>query len=424
MKRCLIVGGGLAGLSAAVHLSKNNYFVELIEGSPKPGGRAYSFIDKRTGMEIDNGQHLLMGCYQHTLELLDIIHSKSFLHFPGTLSATFIDNNKHYTLSVPSFLPHPINLAAGLLNFSYLTLSEKIKVSLFLAKLKFGLLNTDGLTAEEWLRRMKQDAPGLKAFWELIIVSALNCRPKDASANILHKVLREMFLTGTFQSTLLIPEVGLSRLFPDPAISYISNNGGKVNLGERALSFEISGNNITSVITNKREINKFDFVISAVPVYSEFLKNLISPDILSLYKFSVILSVHLLKDNGMPDSGFIGFLNSPIHWVFFHKQHLSLIISSVDERIFDSEKAVIEILGNELYNKINIRLKKDNIIKIIREKRATFIPDSNLDNKRISQTTKFSNLFLAGDYTDTGLPSTIEGAVLSGKNAANLVLSS
>ena len=128
MKKCLVVGGGLAGLSASVYLAKNNIPVQLIEASPKFGGRAYSFVDEKSGNEIDNGQHLLLGCYYETIKFIKLLSAEDQFYFQKRLEINFVDQHKREYHLKAAKLPYPFGLLAGLLNYRALSLYDKIKI--------------------------------------------------------------------------------------------------------------------------------------------------------------------------------------------------------------------------------------------------------------------------------------------------------
>ncbi len=422
MRKCLIIGGGLAGLSTAVHLAKNNHRVELIEASPKLGGRAYSYFDRSLGLVVDNGQHLIMGCYHSTIEYLNIIGASSLLEYPPTLTALFNDGYNNYNLKVPSALPFPINLLTSVLLFKYLSISEKNRLVIFFIRLKTGLNNSEGGNAEDWLVSEGQSTPRLLEFWRLIGVSALNSEISSVSAIMFRKVLLEMFMKGTFESTLLVPKRGLTEVFINKAIEYLDERKGIISTGEKAVNCEFRNGKIENVLTSQRKIDDFDDVVLALPTYSPFLSQIIPPGSLDKYQYSTIISVHINIKYTPKGHKFVGFFNSPIHWVFFHRDHISLVISAAGKLLELNSAELLSIVRDELKMRLDISGIKSEDIRIIREKRATYISSPELDVNRISQKTNYSNFFLAGDYTDTGLPSTIEGAILSGKNAAGMVL--
>ncbi|PIS44134.1 MAG: hypothetical protein COT22_12180, partial [Ignavibacteria bacterium CG08_land_8_20_14_0_20_37_9] len=179
MKKCLIVGGGLAGLSSAVSLAKQNVNVYLIEASPKFGGRTYSFVDKKSGDEIDNGQHLLLGCYYETLEFIKSIGATNLFNFQHKLELNFVTRDKIKHQLKATDLPYPFGLFFGLLNYEALSIFDKIKIIFIFAQLPF-LQSEKYLnhSVEDWLIEQGQSRNCIKSFWEIIAVGALNSKLK------------------------------------------------------------------------------------------------------------------------------------------------------------------------------------------------------------------------------------------------------
>jgi protoporphyrinogen oxidase len=190
--------------------------------------------------------------------------------------------------------------------------------------------------------------------------------------------------------------------------------------GEQVDKIWIEGNTIKAIQTNSRIIKDFKYVISAVPFYSlsRILQNRkVIPD--PNFQYSSILNIHIwLKENNI-DKTFYGLINSGIHWVFNHGSHLTIIRSDADELMETSKEEIYEFVKRELFKYLNIEENNISGYTIIKEKRATFIPSNDILFKRPGVETKLSNLFLAGDWIDTGLPSTIESAVKSGRMVAD-----
>jgi protoporphyrinogen oxidase len=215
----------------------------------------------------------------------------------------------------------------------------------------------------------------------------------------------------------------LSESYCQKAEKFIFQNGGEIILSESVEKIIISNNNVTEIHSSKKVFLDFDFVVSAVPAFSlvrllDDGTNLSFPE----FRYSPILNIHIwLKNNIIPE-GFFGLINSPLHWVFNKGTHLNIVISDADELINKSDEELIAIVKTELQK--FFRLNPELIIKykIIKEKRATFIPSNDILEKRPSQKTKIKNFILAGDWVDTVLPSTIESAVKSGRVAASLVM--
>ena len=423
MKKCVVVGGGIAGLTSAVYLSKAGFKVELIESSNKLGGRAYSFKDKKTCSVIDNGQHILMGCYEETLKLFKIIGAEDNLIYQDKLSIPFLNNQSELFLFESTKLFYPLNLLMGLLNYNLLKFEEKFSLIMFFIKLAFSNKNNlKNFTVEEWLFRENQNEILRKSFWEIICVGTLNAGTNKASAELFASILKKIFLKGNFSSTLLVPKYGLSEVYCNPAKDFLLKNNVELSLSENVTDLGIENNRVKKITTTKRTIDDFDYVISAAPL-SSLLKFYDDKELEKInFKTSCIISIHIwLKENTLTEK-FYGLVDSPIHWIFNHTDHITMVISDANYLVEKDKTEIYEICVSELKKYANI--KEVNILdyKIIKEKRATFLPSADILNIRPNAKTKINNLFLAGDWTNTGLPATIEGAVLSGKTAAELLL--
>ena len=425
MKKCLVVGGGLAGLSAAVSLTKKNIHVHLIEASPKFGGRTYSFLDEESGNEIDNGQHLLLGCYYETIEFIKLIGAEHQFYFQKRLEINFIDQDKSEYHLKAAKLPYPFGLLAGLLNYKALSLFDKIKIKTLISTLL--LIDSNryyDVSVLTWLKKNGQNERSIKAFWEIIGIGALNSQLKNASAKIFIDLLKIIFLKGSGASAMIIPKVGLSKAFVDPAINFLNANNTELLLSEKLLEISIAQNKAVVVRTDKGSINDFDAVVLAIPSYALSRineKNLIIENDKTDLTTSSIVTLHLwLKENKLKKP-FYAFIDSRLHWVFNHGRYITTVTSSADEFIEKSKEELFSIISSELSTYLGINREKITRYKIIKEKRATFIPNKENLLKRPSAKTKLENVFLAGDWTNTGLPATIEGAIKSGNTAANEV---
>ncbi len=425
MKKCLIVGGGLAGLSSAVSLAKQNINVHLIEASPKFGGRAYSFLDEKSGNEIDNGQHLLLGCYYETIKFIKLIGAENLFHFQKQLEINFVARDKIKHQLKPTDLPYPLGLFFGLLNYDVLSIADKIKIILLIAQLPFiqseKYLN---ISVEDWLIEQSQSRNCIKSFWEIIAVGALNSQLKDASAKMFIDILKVIFLGGSDASAMIIPKVGLSKAFVDPAVNFLNANNTELLLSEKLLEISSTQNKAVAVRTDKGNINDFDAVVLAIPSYALNkinATNIILENDKTDLSTASILTLHLwLKENKLKKP-FYAFIDSRLHWVFNHGEYITTVTSSADELIEKSQEELFSIISAELSSYLGINIENISSYKIIKEKRATVIPNKENLMKRPSTKTKLENVFLAGDWTNTGLPATIEGAIKSGNIAAKEV---
>ncbi|MBE0570983.1 MAG: FAD-dependent oxidoreductase [Ignavibacteriaceae bacterium] len=423
-KKVIVIGGGFAGLSAAAYLANKKYKVTLLEASPKLGGRTYSFLDKETNTVLDNGQHILMGCYSETLKFLSFIGAKENFHFQKRLEVNFVKEGFR-VLPLKSFtFVYPFNLLIGLLKFKAISLSDRASLLKVFSKLPF--LTSDkfsNMNIKEWLEKENQSQNVQDAFWKILAVGALNTNIEKASAKIFIDILKQIFLKGNKAATIVLPKYGLSESYCKNAEEFIVKNGGEIILSEPVEKLIISENQVTEIHSSEKVFLDFDFVISAIPAFA--LNRIIDDEnifVLPDFKYSSILNIHIwLKATKFPED-FFGLINSPLHWVFNKGTHLNIVISDANELVNKSDEDLIEMVKDEM--KKFFLLDSELIIgyKIIKEKRATFIPSNDIIDKRPAQETQIKNLILAGDWVDTGLPSTIESAVKSGRAAAELII--
>jgi hydroxysqualene dehydroxylase len=451
----IIIGSGISGLSAAVELSSRGCNVLLLEQRRNCGGRTRSFFDTVTGSFVDNGQHLMMGCYHATRRFLRLIGTDHLALLQPVLRIDFLHPPENYdNLKCPRF-PAPLNLLCGLLGFTAIPFKDRLKMLLVAKELNNTSpekeMELDHLTVEEWLTKLGQSDISRKYFWDVITIGALNNYPKNVSALMLFRVLRAAFLGNSENASLLIPHVGLSELFVNPAVQFIKAHGGEVRTGISVKSMMLEGTHVRSVLTSEGKELRAKSFISAIPWYSfgEILSachyksqlEADQKDFLSItkikegFKSSPIISIHLWLDREVTNLDFAVLLETRIQWLFNKskllnekkeitavRQNLSLVISGAEEFIRLDKKQLVKIAMEDL-RRFLPKARDAKVIHslVIKEKRATFIPSPGLESLRPNARTKFENLFLAGDWTATGYPATIEGAVMSGRTAAELV---
>jgi squalene-associated FAD-dependent desaturase len=423
-KKVLVIGGGFAGLIAAAYLSNNNYRVTLLESSPKLGGRAYSFIDRETNTIIDNGQHILMGCYFETINFLSMIGATKNFDFQKRLKVNFVKEGfKVFTLKNFSSI-YPFNLMIAALNYNAMSFCERLKLIKIFFKLPFySEKKIASINIKQWLEKEDQSQNAQDAFWRILAVGALNTSLEKASARIFVDILRQIFMNGTDASVIILPKFGLSESYCNDAENFIKKKGGEIILSETVSRFVNKDNRITEVHTSNKIFSEFDFVLSAIPAFA--LARIVDENFalrIPEFTYSTVLNVYIwLKVNSFPQ-GFFGLINSPLHWVFNKGTHLNIVISDAEEIAKQSDEELIKLCKVELQKFFLIDPSMILNYKIIKEKRATFIPSNDILDKRPQQKTKIKNLVLAGDWVDTGLPSTIESAVKSGRVAAEIIL--
>lgn len=427
MKKCLIIGGGLAGLSAAAHLVKNSHQVTLLEASPKLGGRTYSYYNPGHGHYIDNGQHLMMGCYHSTLELLKIIDGIGEIEIQDKLLIPFIDSegNTHLLNSVSNL--YPFNLLYAILNYNALSHKERFSLlKFFIYNILYNAGNREHYTVYDWLKKGGQSQNSILSLWKVLAVGTLNSDIEKSSAYLFRDVLREIFLTGNKSAKLILAKNSLSETFSDKIRLFIQRYGGEIRLSERVSSISVSDGKITGIRSLKNCYESFDCVISAIPLRAfnklEFYP--VKPEfVLPELEYSPIVSVHLWLKNNPFKERFYGMIDSEIDWLFNNGTHITLVKSAADELAFVSNEEIIRLFCAEIKKYFKYFDSGDVLDAIvIKEKNATFLPSpaSNLERKNIY--CPVTNLVLAGDWTDTRLPATIEGAIKSGKTAADVVM--
>jgi len=461
----IIIGGGVAGLSSAVDLARRGISVLLLEQRPFLGGRAYSFIDETTGDVVDNGQHLLMGCYHETRRYLRMIGAEHLATLQPALHVDFLHPKLgRASLSCPN-LPAPFHALVGLLNLRSLPFYDR----LLLLRVGMDLLfATDGkeeslasLSVDAWLTALGQTELSKKYLWDIIAIGSLNDDPKTVSALLFYRVLRAAFMQSREDSGLLIPRVGLSELLVHPAVRFLRAHGGEVKTNCGVESLRLDGSRVSAVRSSEGATYRARAYVSAVPHYA-FPRLFLREDHRSVgilhhvvrFESSPIVTIHLWLDRKIMEQEFVALLDSRVQWVFnrsklLHqnllergqlkndgrgaverrnsgtmRQYLSLVISGAAEYEEMSKEHLVAMALEDLRRAFpEARTAHVLHSRTIKEKRATFSPTPAVEGLRPSVRTPLENLFLAGDWTNTGLPSTIEGAVASGHRAAEAVAS-
>jgi squalene-associated FAD-dependent desaturase len=433
-KTVSVIGGGLAGLSAAVFLAEKGFKVTLIESSPKFGGRAYSFFDKISGIKIDNGQHILASWYNNTFDYLKLIGTYDKLSFQKQLEIEFRDSNGNSYSLKASRLPPPLHLAGGVMGYKALGLTDKLSIVRLVNKIKknkFTENHLKGFNTEKLFKIAGQTDRAIDYFWKPFIIAVFNAEPQDTSAYLFSKMIRMGFIEKG-GSELVLPKAFLSDIFVEPALDYLKENKVEVLLNNRVTGFKFNNSSISTLILEDNAEIETDFYISAVPFFN--FKSMLGEEIhnrffmeLNELSSSPIVNIHLKFDKDISSifsNEFTGLLNSTSQWVFkVTNDQVCVVISSAGEVAEKSKEVIIDLAIGELKicfpELIGYKVTSSRVIK---EMRATFVPDSKSIGNRPANATKISNFFIAGDWTDTGLPATIEGAVKSAKNCVSEIM--
>jgi hydroxysqualene dehydroxylase len=435
----LIIGGGLAGLAAGVALAEAGTRVRLLEQKPHLGGRARSFRDPATGSVMDNGQHLFMGCYHSTLRFLSTLGTLDRLRFQPRLAVPFLDRDGRLSrLDCPE-LPGPWHLLLGVLlsdSFSFRQKLEVLRLGNDLRGAKKESTPAGGETVTAWLGRRAQSEALQRNFWNLLCIAAMNEDPRVASARLFERVLRLALFSSPADSRLGIARVGLSECYTAAAVAYIEARGGGVHTGRDVKQVLVSDGACRGVDLGAGETIEAAAVICAVPWHE--LAALLPGDwprkpfflAAAALRPAPIISINLWFDAPVTDLEFVGLRGTTIQWLFDKSRilgaddhYVSLVLSGAHEHISRSKEELLAISLRELGEMFPaVRRAKLLHSLIVKERYATFSPSPEAEPLRPPARTPLGGLFLAGDWTATGLPATIEGAVQSGYTAAGEVL--
>ncbi len=445
IKDAVVIGAGFAGLSAAVALAERGVRVTVLEGKPALGGRAYSFADPDTGDFVDNGQHVLMGCYGETLDFLKRIGAYDQLVFHEDLEIEMLAGPGQSATLKTARLPGPLHMTAALLGYRHLRIAERIGVMRgglrMLAMRRSGAGELRRLTVAQLMDRIGQSEQARRCFWYPLSIATLNDEPQSSSAQLLAEVLKRAFFSRRRDSAFVYSRVGLSDLYCTGAKRLIERAGGTVVSHSIVEMLEPgAGGHVASVrLRDGRRIAASDF-ISAVPA-PQLLRLLPESAVadpffsrLTGLSSSPIICVHLWLDREVTNSSFIGFIGTTTQWLFnkrrifaqrgeAHPGYLSFVISGARKLVDRGNQEILDIVTNDLHSMIPAS-RGAKVVKslVLKEKNATMAPDLRSHELRPMARTPIPNFFLAGDWIQTGLPATIESAVISGRAAAAAVV--
>jgi squalene-associated FAD-dependent desaturase len=436
-KSVIILGGGLAGLASAVFLSGKGFHVSVYESAPKWGGRTYSYFDKEKNIFVDNGVHVLAGFYENTFEYMKLIGTYDKLDIKKNLELILCDKNKNVFRLKCGNLPGVFSLLSGIFKFKGFTFKDKIRFLKVRKLTNKGYLDNaalESISAAQLLDNLGQTDNLKKFFWNPLIYASFNTTPENVSADLLAKLI----IKGTENKknmSIILGKDNLNGLFVDNALNYLKNKSVILNNNLGGNKINLKGNYIESVELDNGNTVSADYYVCAVPFFN--FEKLFSSEFYVKYfnnsinlKTSTIISVHLFFNKEINleiNNDMIGLLDTTVQWVFINnKKHISLVISGADF----IENNLTEKTNEEIYKICMEDLKscltgfdENNIsdFKVIKEKRATFLPEVGSEKHRFNQKCNIENLFIAGDWTDTGLPSTIEGAVKSARICTDLI---
>ncbi|MFQ5860783.1 MAG: FAD-dependent oxidoreductase, partial [Dehalococcoidia bacterium] len=266
--RVLVLGGGLAGIAAACHLVERGLRVTLVEKRPYLGGRAFSFTDPETGCQVDNGQHVFLGCCTQYIQLLQKLGTQEQAFLQPRFSMKVVDPQGRAELLASAFLPAPFHLLPALLRYPYLTWGERLRVVTTLGRIRFTdhrHPSLEGETFAHWLRRHGQSERAIRSFWNLIVLPALNDDIAQVSAAMGLMVFQEGVLKGRHSANIGYARVGLSALMGDAAQRYLGQQDAQLLLGKSVQQLLYQDERITGVTLADQQVLTADVFISALP---------------------------------------------------------------------------------------------------------------------------------------------------------------
>jgi len=421
MQTVHVIGAGLSGLAAALSLTQAGRTVVVHEAGPAGGGRCRSYVDKELGLRIDNGNHLMLSGNRSIRDYLRETNAEDLVRIAPRSLFPFMDatTGKRWTVHpnmgrIPWWIFSPSRSVPETRLSDYIRLARIMRCQ-------------DDTTVANVMRRGQ-------LYWRLVeplAIAALNTPSQSGLARLLGAVMRETLMQGGAACRPILPNDGLSDALVDPAIATLTQRGATIRFADRIAALTQANGIVTALRgpAGVTELSPSDAVVLAVPpwVASDLLPGLVAPT-----AFEAILNIHYRQDvipqGSVAEAGFIGIVAGTAEWVFVKRGHVSVTISAANKAVDETPQAIAEAAWPDVVDALQLGPQAKTTMpgyRVVKEKRATFAATAEQQARRPNPRHRpAANLVLAGDWIDTGLPATIEGAIRSGRAAADLILSS
>ena len=406
-----VLGAGLAGLAAALALAEAGRAVKVHESGPAAGGRCRSYADRELGLTLDNGNHLLLSGNRAAMDYLGRIGARASLTGPDAPCFPFLD--------LASGVRWVLRPNRGRIGWWIACPSRRVPGTRMVDYLR--LLPLARATDDRSVAESVPDNALFRALIAPLAIAALNTQPEQGLARLLGAVLRETLLAGGAACVPLVPRVSLAASLIDPALASLRARGATIRLGRRIAALEIADGRVTMLRTTEGDValGATDSAVLAVPpwVAGSLLPGLAVPD-----AFEAILNLHYAIPAEARPAGFVGLIGGVAEWVFAKRDHVSVTISAANRLVDEPAEAIAPRVWPEVARALALPVGPPPPFRVVKEKRATFAATAAQERRRPGARIGLANLVLAGDWTATGLPATIEGAIRSGFRAASLLI--
>jgi hydroxysqualene dehydroxylase len=402
-----VVGAGLAGLSAAIALRQAGHTVTIVEAGSSAGGRCRSYFDRELGLSIDNGNHLLLSGNRSAFAYLDTIGARATLTMPAEPMFPFLDlgTGQRWVLR-----PNPGRIP-------WWVLSRRRRAPGTHARDHLALLRLRRVRGDATVAASLRKDTFYRRVIEPIAVAALNTPPDEALVRLLGAVMNETLFRGGSACIPAVAREGLSASLVDPAVAWLEGRGCPLITGRRVSALRVVAEHVTSLETSEGPMPVAAVVLAAPAwVAADLLPGQLCPD-----AFQAIVNVHFRVEADPGPCGFIGLVGGTAEWVFVKPGHVSVTISAANRMVNDDGRTIAEAVWPDVRTALHLE-ERMPAWRVVKERRATVAATAEQERRRPGPRTALRNLVLAGDWTATGLPGTIEGAIRSGRTAAEELL--